>query len=88
MERINKPIAVQCSVRRPVMTQDRKPQALPKLDKMSSYQRTNLKYTKCGKIGHTQKRCYFSQQNFPNRQFRKIPPSQMRVHRVQKTTKN
>ena len=32
MERINKPIAVQHSIRKPVMTQYRKPQALPSLD--------------------------------------------------------
>lgn len=76
MERINKPIAVQRSACKPV-PQDRKPQALPRFDSILPFQR--IKCTKCGKIGHTQERCYSGQQNFSNRQFGKIPPSWMRV---------
>mgnify|MGYP004572706699 CR=1 FL=1 len=53
MERINKLIAFQRSIRKPVVIQDRKPQVLLGLDNTALFQRMNLKCTKCGKIGHT-----------------------------------
>ena len=56
MERINKPIAVQRSICKPVMTQDRKPHALSRFDNTPPFQR--IKFTKYGKIGHMQERSY------------------------------